>query len=86
MEMLAAMMSGAVGGVMARGALRRARRGLWLATLLGILGGGAAWWVLAQIGPGEKAGPLVLWHVVAGGASGAALSALAILALGRAAR
>jgi hypothetical protein len=86
MEMLAAMMSGAVGAVLACGILRRRVAGRWVATILGILGGTGAWWVLAMIGPGEKAGPLLLWHVAAGAVGGAALVALATLLWRRAIR
>ncbi len=69
MEMLAAMMSGAAGGAVLRGR----SLGLAAATLLGILGGAAAWYLLAQFGPGLKAGPLVPAHMIAGAALGAAL-------------
>ncbi len=93
MEMLAAMMAGAVGGVVggavggmkARGAAGHAE-GRWPATLLGIIGGGAAWWILGAIGPDEKAGPLLMWHLVGGALLGGALAALAVFLLGRAAR
>ncbi|MFD0860248.1 hypothetical protein [Roseovarius aquimarinus] len=83
MEMLAAMMSGAVGGVLARRIVHR-KRGLWVATLLGILGGGAAWWVLGAIGPAPKAGPLMTWHMGAGALAGAALASLGLMLARRA--
>lgn len=76
MELLIAMFSGAVGAVSAPRFLRRAKGGLWPTTFLGILGGAAAWQVLALVGPGVKAGPLVAWHIGAGMLSGAALALL----------
>jgi len=85
MEMLAAMMMGAVGAVAARGFLRRIR-GVWPATVLGIFGGWGVWWLLQVAGPGDKAGPLLLWHAVAGAAGGAGVAALAGAVLGRLAK
>ncbi|WP_324753483.1 hypothetical protein [Roseovarius sp. Pro17] len=79
MELLVAMFSGAVGAVCARRAMRRRAPGIWITTLLGILGGAGAWWVLAMIGPGEQAGPLLLWHLAAGAIGGGALVSVAIM-------
>lgn len=76
MEMLIAMFCGAVGAVVLRWVWRVATPGIWIATVLGILGGAGAWQVLALIGPGEKAGPLAIWHMAAGMIGGAALLAL----------
>ncbi|MCQ0093950.1 hypothetical protein [Roseovarius sp. M141] len=76
MELLAAMFCGAVGSV----ALGARPLGRVLATGLGIVAGGSAWYLLTLIGPGLKAGPLVLVHAVAGGAMGAALVAVGGLA------
>ncbi len=69
MELLVAMLSGAVGGAVLRGPLA-----LVLATGLGIVGGAVAFYLLALVGPGLKAGPIVLVHVVAGAALGAGLA------------
>ncbi len=69
MELLVAMISGAAGGAMLRGPLA-----LILATGLGIVGGAAAFYLLALVGPGLKAGPTVLVHGVAGAALGAGLA------------
>lgn len=69
MELLAALMAGALGGAVLRGR----RMGLIVATGLGILVGGAVSFLLVQFGPGPKAGPLVPVHAVAGLAAGAAL-------------
>lgn len=69
MELLVAMMAGAAGAAMIRGSLALA-----LATGLGIFAGAAAFYLLALVGPGLKAGPLVLIHIAAGGALGAGLA------------
>ncbi|PVA09290.1 hypothetical protein DC366_14265 [Pelagivirga sediminicola] len=73
MEMLAAMFCGAVGGA----ALRRGALALPVATVLGIIAGAAAWYLLGLVGPGLKAGPLASMHAAAGAAAGAGLAALA---------
>jgi hypothetical protein len=85
MEMLAAMMSGALGGIAVRGMLRHTR-GRWAVTVIGILGGWAGWWMLGAIGPADKAGPLIIWHMAAGAVLGGAIVALAFLILGPRAR
>ncbi|SEL14086.1 hypothetical protein SAMN05421666_2452 [Roseovarius nanhaiticus] len=85
MEMLAAMMAGAVGGIVVRTLMRRVP-GRWPPTTLGILGGLGAWWALGAIGPGEAAGPIILWHVVAGAVAGGAVVAILTLLLSRAAK
>ena len=79
MELLIAMFCGAVGAVVVRWFLRVAAPGVWIATVLGILGGAGAWQVLALIGPGVKAGPLAMWHLVGGMIGGGALMALAAM-------
>lgn len=79
MELLIAMFSGAVGAVVVRWVLRVTSPGVWIATVLGILGGAGAWQVLALIGPGEKAGPLAMWHLAVGMIGGGALLALAAM-------
>ena len=78
MELLIAMFCGAVGAVLVRGVMRGAAPGTWIATLLGIIGGAGAWQVLARIGPGEEAGPLVMWHLAGGIIGGAVLLSLVI--------
>ena len=75
MELLVAMMSGAAGGAILRGPVR-----LGLATGLGITAGALAWYLLALVGPGLNAGPVVLVHTVAGAIFGAAALAGAGLA------
>lgn len=79
MEMLIAMLCGAVGGVVVAGVARRKTLGRWSATLVGILGGAGAWQVLAMIGPGDVAGPLVIWHAAGGAIGGGLLVALAAM-------
>ena len=80
MEMLAAMMAGAFGGVLLRAISARARS-RWPATTIGILGGLGAWWVVDRLGPVDAAGPLVIWHAAAGAIGGAALvAAVAVVA------
>ncbi|WP_113912030.1 hypothetical protein [Roseovarius dicentrarchi] len=69
MELLVAMMAGATGGAGLRGPSR-----LIPATALGIGGGAAAWYLLALIGPGLNAGPLIVIHMIAGALLGAGLS------------
>jgi uncharacterized membrane protein YeaQ/YmgE (transglycosylase-associated protein family) len=68
MEMLAAMLAGAFGGAVVRGRSVP----LVVATVLGICGGGAGWYLLGLLGPGLRAGPLVLLHMAAGATLGAA--------------
>ena len=70
MELLVAMMSGAIGGAVLRG-----RMPLILATGLGIAAGTAAWYLLVLAGPGPQAGPILIVHAVAGAALGAAAMA-----------
>lgn len=77
MELLIAMFFGAVGAVSSLSVLRRRKGGVWVPTFLGMFGGYGAWQVLALIGPGEKAGPLVLWHLGMGAVFGGVLALLA---------
>ncbi len=79
MELLIAMFCGAVGAVAVRMMMRVATPGVWIATVLGIIGGAGAWQVLALIGPGVKAGPLAMWHLVGGLIGGGVLMALAAI-------
>ena len=68
MELLVAMMAGALGGALLRG-----RMPLMLATGLGIAAGTGAWYLLVLIGPGPQAGPILTVHATAGAALGAAV-------------
>lgn len=65
MELLIAMMSGAIGSAVLRGRVH-----LVLATGLGIAAGAVAWYLLALIGPGAQAGPVIIVHAIAGAALG----------------
>lgn len=76
MELLIAMFSGAVGAVLCLAVLRRRMGGVWVPTFLGIFAGYGAWQLLALIGPGAKAGPLVLWHLAMGAIAGGVLALL----------
>ncbi len=80
MDLLLALMAGAVGGVLA--GRRGARFALWAKTLLGMLGGGLAVQGLPLLGRAVEGPGAVLWALGIGAAGGVALLLLAGFARG----